>query len=374
MSDRHLHIVCHDVPYPPDFGGVVDLFYKIRALHEKGIKIKLHCFTKSRSEAQELEKYCESVNYYKRDMGVRGLSTKLPYIVSSRTNVELLDALSKDTYPVLLEGVHCTAHIDKLIKMGRKILVRIHNVEHKYYKSLFFSEGNTMKRLYFYLEYRRLKNYERSLPQNIPYLAVSQKDAIYFQQVLNKKDVQYIPVFIPFEKIQSKADLGTYTLYHGNLSVPENEKAAIWLIDDVFSKLNIQLVIAGKSPSARLANKVKAYPHISLIVDPLDFEMQELIANAQINVLPSFNETGIKLKLINALYNGRHCVVNGAAVEGSDLEPACHVGNNSTAIASIVSQLFRQPFTEEEITIRRKILTGVFDNSRNADALIRSIY
>jgi hypothetical protein len=63
---KTLHIICHDVPWPADYGGVVDLFYKIKTLHEEGVKIRLHCFDYGRGQQNELNKYCEEVNYYKR--------------------------------------------------------------------------------------------------------------------------------------------------------------------------------------------------------------------------------------------------------------------------------------------------------------------
>ena len=44
MKEQELHIVSFDVPFPPNYGGAVDVFYKIRALHKLGVKIHLHCF------------------------------------------------------------------------------------------------------------------------------------------------------------------------------------------------------------------------------------------------------------------------------------------------------------------------------------------
>ena len=44
MPERQLHIVAFDIPYPPNYGGVIDVWYKLKALHAKGIKIILHCF------------------------------------------------------------------------------------------------------------------------------------------------------------------------------------------------------------------------------------------------------------------------------------------------------------------------------------------
>ena len=57
--EKYLHIITLDVPYPPDYGGVYDLFYKLPALQQQGVKIHLHCFYKNRLPQRELEKYCE---------------------------------------------------------------------------------------------------------------------------------------------------------------------------------------------------------------------------------------------------------------------------------------------------------------------------
>ena len=129
MKDRHLHIVCLDVPYPVDYGGVFDLFHKIRALHEAGIRVHLHCFEYGRGRQPMLNKYCEEVHYYCRHEGHKGFSHRLPYIVCSRSNGQLLDRLLEDDYPILLEGVHCTYLLNDERFEGRKIILRLHNVE-----------------------------------------------------------------------------------------------------------------------------------------------------------------------------------------------------------------------------------------------------
>ena len=106
MEDKHLHIVCMDVPYPVDYGGVFDLFHKIRCLHGAGVKIHLHCFEYGRGEQDSLNEYCDAVNYYARHEGHKGFSHRLPYIVCSRSSGRLLDNLLQDEYPILLEGIH----------------------------------------------------------------------------------------------------------------------------------------------------------------------------------------------------------------------------------------------------------------------------
>lgn len=372
--EKHLHIVCLDVPYPVDYGGVFDLFYKIQALHAAGIHIHLHCFEYGRGEQKELNRYCVEVNYYPRNKGHKGFSNCVPYIVSSRSSERLIGNLLKDNYPVLLEGIHCTwpLYVDQL--QNRKVLLRLHNVECEYYRHLFRHERSLLKKIYFYNESRLLKKYEAQLAGKVPILTVAEKDSQLYKEKFGASTITHLPVFIPFQEVKSEEGLGTYCLYHGNLSISENEKAAIWLLEKVFCKLKIPFIIAGKNPSSHLQRIAQQRCHTCLIKNPGEEQMRELIAKAQINILPSFNETGIKLKLLNALFNGRHCLVNEAAVAETGLEAACHIGSNALAFQEIIMQLYRHVFGREEIRLREKLLCGTFNNERNAERLIKMIF
>lgn len=375
MSNKKtLHIICHDVPWPPDYGGVVDLFYKLKYLHEAGVSIKLHCFDYGRGRHDELNRYCEEVNYYERQKGLKAVSVRLPYIVKSRENNLLLENLLKDDHPVLMEGIHCTAFLRNLLEQERKVFLRLHNVEFLYYSQLFRREKNLFKKFYFLNESMFLRQYERKLPDELPVIAVSPDDAMFYKEELDKENTIYLPVFIPWQEVRSPEGIGDYCLYHGNLSVSENEKAAIWLLEKVFSLANVPLIITGKNPSQRLIRKVEKNKKAKLIANPPESEMNKLISGAQVHVLPSFNQTGIKLKLINALYNGRHCIVNEAAVEGTGLQDACHIASTGNAFASIITQLYHHPFREEEINLRKKLLGQIFNNKDNAQRLIQLIW
>lgn len=58
MSDKFLHIVSFDIPYPVNYGGVIDVYYKIEALHKKGIKVILHNFKYGgRKEEADIKQY-----------------------------------------------------------------------------------------------------------------------------------------------------------------------------------------------------------------------------------------------------------------------------------------------------------------------------
>ena len=363
---RHLHIVCFDVPYPVDYGGVSDVFYKLPALQKTGINIHLHCFAYGRKKQPELEKYCTSVQYYKRH---KNLGFRLPYIVASRKNEALFCNLLQDDYPILLEGVHCSYPLLDARFKGRKLLVRLHNTEWIYYRYLYRHTSHWFKKLYYFTESILLKNYERRIAgQNACFLAMSHTDVQLYRQFFLCKNIKYIPLFIPEKwQVNAREGWGTFCLYHGNLEVEENEKAALWLIENVFAQLSIPLIIAGKNPSEKLRKKAASYHHITLIANASPAEMETAIADAHIHILPSFNATGIKIKLLNALYNGRHCVVNKPAVEGTNLAQLCHVADTPDEMQHKVLQLMQTPFLLPEIKRRKRVLNEEFNNAKGAE-------
>jgi hypothetical protein len=191
---------------------------------------------------------------------------------------------------------------------------------------------------------------------------------------LDAKNILLIPAFIPFINVQCHTGIGKYCLYHGNLSVNENENAAIWLINNVFVKIDFALVIAGKNPSKKLIALVKKKSNISLVNSPTDKDLQLLIEHAHINVLPSLNQTGSKLKLVNALFNGRHCVTNAKALDRQELKPTYHIAETQNDWIIAIQRLMLEPFTIKDFTFRKKLLENLYNNKINAEHIIKQLY
>lgn len=359
MAEKHLHIISFNVPYPPTYGGVIDVFYKLKALHEKGVKIHLHCFQYGRKESEELKQYCEEIIYYNRDKFWKGIFSDKPFIVQSRNASELIENLNKDKYPVLFEGLHsCFFLPDDRLKNRTKI-VRMHNDEAAYYFHLATKEHRILKRLYFYAEYRRLMKYEQVLQFADFILCISKAETRNYKK--KYENVSYLGPFHGNKLVRSKTGKGNYALYHGNLEVNENAEAVQFLVEEVFQFADKEFIIAGNQPSQQLVELINQYPKIRLISNPSEKELNELIADAQINILPTFMETGIKLKLINALFKGRFCIVNDQMVAQTGLEKYCIIANNAEEIKIQLQELFQKEFTVEDISFRRTIETELSD-------------
>ena len=370
---KYLHVISFDIPYPPNYGGVIDVYYKLKALKEAGIKIHLHCFEYSRNKSAKLNDYCESVTYYKRNIYKTNLFGKTPYIVASRSSEDLINNLLKDDFPILFEGLHsCYFLSDKRLKKRKKI-VRMHNIEHNYYNSLANVEKKLFKRYYFFNEAAKLKRYENILNHANGIAAISKNDAIYLAG--KYKNVSVISAFHPHESVQIKEGLGNYALYHGTLSVGENNQAAIYLVNEVFNDLNIPLIIAGNNASLELRQTIIKNRNVKLRNKINNRKIDELIENAQVNILPTFQATGIKLKLLAALYKGRHCIVNTPMIENTGLENLCLVKNATDELKSEIKRVFTIPFSKEAVIEREKILlSNGFTNKNNTHKLIELLF
>ena len=370
-TDYHLHIIAFDVPYPANYGGVIDVFYRVKALIEAGVKVHLHCFEYGRGE-QEILKRCHEVKYYKRDTSFAKQMSLTPFIVNSRRSEQLVQDLLQDDYPILCEGLHTTAVLlDKRLK-DRKIYVRAHNVEHDYYRGLGDTERCGWKRFFYHVEAWKLRRYEPVLKRAAGIFAISQQDMEYFSE--RYQNVTLVPGFNAADSVCSETGRGEYVLYHGNLSVRENEDAAKWLIENVFSELDMACIVSGLNPSDKLKKLADKYSNVTLVANPEDAEMIDLLRQAQVNILVTNQPTGLKLKLLNALYNGRFCLVNSDMVKGTSLESLCVVADEPEQMISEIKRLMEEDFTEEDIEERDAQMRQLYDNESNARKIMETIY
>lgn len=372
MPKSKIHIISFNVPYPANYGGIIDVYYKLTSLHAQGLKVILHCFDYGRGEQEQLNKLCEKVYYYKRYTGLLSQFSKLPYIVKSRSNKQLLINLCKDNAPIFFEGLHTTYYIKHPDLENRVKIVRTHNIEHDYYSLLAREERNWYKKWFFYFESARLKKYQNVLLASNLIASISRNDKTYFEQQYN--NVFWLPPFHPNTEIDVELDeLGNFALYHGNLSVRENIQAALFVIETLKNS-NVKIIIAGKNPSKEIYAAANQHSHILIESNLSKERMNELLQKAQVHLLPTFQPTGIKLKLMAALFRGKHCIANNEMIEGTGLEKLCHIANSPQQFAEKVNQLMGIPFTEQDLIVRKEVLTKHFDNQRNATLLIDKVF
>ncbi|MBR5323404.1 MAG: glycosyltransferase family 1 protein [Muribaculaceae bacterium] len=375
MSKR-IHVISFQVPYPADYGGVIDVYYKVKALKDAGYKVALHCFAyKGRKDSPSLHNIADEVYIYKRNTCVLNRMLLKPYIVKSRQSKELLERLLQDNDPILFEGLHTTHLLSSPLLKDRKKFVRAHNIEGEYYKYLADATVSMKKKFFFNWESRRLQRYEKVLSNADVIFAITEKEKRYFTTTYPNVTTELLPCFhngAEDSVTTSQRGAGKYLLYNGNLSVEENLNAVYFLAERVIPSFpEVKWIIAGGNPPKELYEVVQAMDNVEIIANPSSSKMSTLITEAAANVLITFQSTGIKLKLINALYKGGHCIVNDKMIESTGLKDVCMVTHSDKDLIDTIKKALSQKITDEELALRKEVLRQSYDNDENIKILTK---
>ena len=375
MSDyqsNEVQLVSFAAPFPADYGGVIDVYYKLKTMHQMGMKVHLHTYVYgTHQKSKELESLCASVTYYPRDFSTKYFQG-WPYIVSTRFNKKMMRNIESLGFPVILEGLHTCFLVDFLKEKKIPHVIRMHNIEWKYYQFLAEVEASFVKKKYFLEEARRLRTFEKCI-QTSTILSISAKDKIYLEATYPKATVVEIPPFHQFDKIEIQEGQGEYALFHGNLSVNENEQAAIWLIEKVFMNVDFPLIITGKNPTEKLILAANALRHIEIVSNPDEEKMNDLMKNAHIHLIPNKQPTGVKLKWINGLYTARFLMVHPEIYPGNVPDSGVYSLENNLEYIEKIKFLSQKKCSEGIIQQRAVFIMNNYNNKLNFSKMFEAL-
>lgn len=367
MSAQKIQIIAFNNPYPANFGGAIDMFYKVKAFHKLDVKVYLHIFYDERNDVSGIENFCEEIYLYKRDKGLLKHFSLKPFSTNSRKNKELIKRLKASEVPILIESLRsCSILISE--KFSQKVAIRNHNIEHNYSFGLSKSENNIIQKIAQYIEGVKQKRFENILNKADVLFNISNHEQTYFKDKYNPESV-FLPVFQGYETIKSKSGFGKYALYHGDLTTADNLKSALFLIR-VFKGMDIPFVIAGSGLPSVIQSQIKDIDSISYVQIKDYNHLQKLIENAHINALYSFQESGTKLKVFTALFNGRHCILNKNMVDDKAILNCCEVAETEIEYRNKVKKLFKKEF---KITDDRKQALLKYNDVENAKIIVENL-
>jgi len=342
------------------------MFFRIKTLFELGFKLTVHIFDYGRGKQEELARYGK-VHYYRRNFSVFQLLSKIPFIVLSRKSTELLENLKGDEDPIWFEGIHTTIFIDHPNLKNRIKFIRTHNIEHEYYQHL--AKNSTFpKNIFFSLESNKLKKYEAKLKYADQIFAIKDRDVHHFSKI--NENSNRLSAFIS-KDVSEFRETKNYALFHGNLSVIENENAVYWIHSKIKSEINndFGLIIAGKNPSKNI-KRFCSENQLKLIANPNGAEMSELIENARVHVFHSASDSGVKLKLLNALKTCGHLLTTENLIFEEDVESLCVIGRNESDFLEKFRLLKSKTLSKEQFENRKRFFDDYF---LNQDKVFRSL-
>jgi hypothetical protein len=365
--ERSLHIICFDHPFPPQYGGVIDVYFTIKALAEAGVSLHIHVFgTSQKEEADPLFAFSEQVYFYPLKSKIQGVFSGLPLSMALRQHPELLERLLQFKAPILFSHLKVSALAFHPELQAYPKFLRLQNVESDYYAGIARQESHWIKKQLYYRDSKRYRSLENRLDLFDGVFPLSVKETQWAQQRMNS--VCFVPVFHDNTVVSLQGTWGKFALFHGDLRISDNLNVAKMLVNR-FKTIDYPLVIASSHGAKQVQSWIGDAKHIRFQSIADEGVLEQLLREAHINVLWSFQSTGTKLKLMNCLYKSRFCLVNPNLTDDPEILPYCNVITSEQEISEVVAQLSQQPFEED-----RSALYAYLDNSTKANKMIQFIF
>lgn len=368
---KEIQIISFNYPYPPSYGGLIDVFYKIKALSESGVSIHLHCFVESIPDFidDDLKKITSNIFFYQKRKNPFLFFSINPYSVEIRKSKELLKNIESIDAPVFFEGLQ-TSGIAKYIK-NKACYLRLHNNEEAYYKGLSQSEENFIKKLVYYLEglkYKFYQKYNFGIFNTV--FCLSQKE---FNEVNQKTaNVSLIGIFHGNTHVQNIEGRGKYFLFHGDLSISDNRKA-LYTVIDVFKKLKeYTLTIASDKATSKIRKNIQNYKNVQIVPIKNQGNLNSLFYNAQANILLSYQKSGTKVKLFNTLFNSRFTIINDNITDDPNLIQFCHLIKSTNDLEKKIIEVANTDY--QDYPDKQIVLENNYSDLAQAKKIVDTIF
>lgn len=333
-----------ELPYPPDHGGRLDCWRRIKALRAQGHTVMLVCFYDDfgrRPDAAVIRAVKEHVQVLivrpLRKSLIERLATlsrtaTVPWHAAARaphgrSRRDLCTQIA-DFRPDLLwlEGPQAGELADACRRRLRcPMIYRSHNVEHVYRRQLARASGSLVTSLRLLATTVHLKRYQlRLMRQSDLVLDISEKDADYWR-TRGVDHVRWLPPLaesptpqLPLAPVDPDADGPIDVLFLGNLHTPNNVEGVRWLVEEVAPHVlqrrpQTRFVLAGSRPSAEVRGFTQR-PGIELIANVDD--PSTLQRRARVLVNPVRRGSGVNIKAIDMLMTDLPLVSTSTGTEG----------------------------------------------------------
>jgi polysaccharide biosynthesis protein PslH len=356
-------VLTHKPPFPKIDGGCMATAQLISGLQQEGIDYKLaliytqkHPFTET-AFPDEISSRIVLTHFIKTD----GLLQNIKAFLNSQHSIftarffdpKFADALinfCKKEQPDIIhfESLFAAVYFDVLkTKISAKYVLRTHNVEHELWQDRSAS-SNFLKRAILKRQISKLKIEEISAFKNVDGLvAIAKNETNFIAAEKIKTKAIWIPTGVQQSNLTST--FGNDFFHLGAMDWAPNRKAVHWLIDSVWAtyteKNQNMLHLAGKGLLEDEFNESGVKNHGTVA------SSQSFMCAHGIMLVPLFEGSGLRIKIIEAGAMGVPIIATGKAVEGIGLISGEHYfeANNAEAFTGAMLLL------SNDVSLRRKI-------------------
>ncbi|MFQ6009040.1 MAG: glycosyltransferase family 4 protein [Candidatus Zixiibacteriota bacterium] len=372
---RSILVVSPDFPYPPNHGGRVDIWNRIRALKNIGFTIDLVATVKVNPQSEDIEhvkSHVRTVYCCRRRNRIIDMLSLLPLQIKSRKGLKAI-RLYAEYDIVLLEGEYTYLILGNSTLRTKVKIVRIHNNEQQYFKELCRSAGKGIRKLYYFLESLRLGRVSRLMRNQVAMMMfISRDEHTAFKNNHPEISSVVLPPCLTNQTFIVHGQDSKKVLFVGSFFMVNNREALVWYIKNVHPLLcaieGYEFLVAGNSRGQDLGwlnELTSAYSNIRVYNSPPD--ISPLYETCSIFVNPMLHGTGVKLKTVEAVQNGLPVVSTTIGNQGTGFRHGTDilVADEPQMFADHVCRLLMNPQERKRIVASaQKFLKANYDQEK----------
>ena len=368
-----------EIPYPLGCGHHLRSYNVLRILAQKH-RIYMIAFAQNPEEfayAREMEVLCRKVtvfpvartglNFRFAMLALRNLFSPAPLsaqryyhkqaaeLIGEYLRKNEIDLVHAD---MLALGLYC-----KEIK-GVPVILTDHNIEFLRLYRWMQIERNPFLKLFLYFQYRKLKSFEKKICAMVNHCTlVSKSDREVlrshgvennFSVIPNGVDVDYFhPLNLPMDPRK--------LIWVGGMGGPYNADAVDYFLREIWPLIrkvqpDCTVDFAGSAPTALLQKCAAADPRLRIMHFIPD--IRESVQKAALFIAPIRSGSGTKIKVLNAMAQGKAVVATPVAAEGIEVTDGenIFIAEDPKLFAQRVIDLIRDPSLASEMGLKARDL------------------
>jgi len=327
------------LPYPPVSGGVIKTWNLIKHWASGGLMVVCALKEGEENYLTEFHEKAPGVKLFAVPFDRKRTPLNLirSYLTAPSLNVfrnynKKLDKKVKEWAP------HCDLIFVDHYEMGqyvpesfdKPVVLHEHNAEFVMWERLAAIETNPLKKMLIKLEAGRIKKTEKKYAENASVVFAAPNDIEELAEIGVDRAKLKPTYHLGEDFLLDSPDLKfeeteEALLFVGTLTWEANIDGLVWFLDEVYPELlkkhpNIHFYIVGKKPDQRLISRASNYDSVELtgFVENLE----PYFKKARVFVIPLRFGSGIKVKLLNAMYRGIPIVTTPIGTEGLEVDYA----------------------------------------------------
>lgn len=371
--ELRLVVVAQEFPYPPNHGGRADVWRRLRAFKQLGVKLALVCWyeagtnTPNDLDIAAVRQVVDCLHVVPKEGGTRRALLRLCRIaegIPSHAAARVLEAgpyavaLAKvkafDPHAVFLDSPYGGVLASKLCKtLGLPMFYRAHNIEHKYFEGQAEAANTLRDKLAWRLACLHLHRFEKRMQQQSAVVFdISADDLRYWQSQGITTGVWLPPLPEAALDIGVSGCMQVRTVrelaFLGNLHAPNNVRGLLWFVNEVMplvwaKRPQTVFTIAGARPVAAIKQLAKQSHQLQLVEDVA--HATSFLASSHVLVNPVLTGSGVNVKTLDMLMTDRPIVSTSQGVTGlpPDIKALCMVADNAADFATKILQALDKP-------------------------------